>query len=387
MPQKGDDDSEECENMTEVLDVRKMRILQAIVDDYILTASPVGSRTLSKRDDIELSPATIRNEMSDLTELGFLEQPHTSAGRIPSEKAYRLYVNSIMDRAKLTDEEAEYIRRHLNTRVNEVGEVIRETARMLSGITKYTSVVQTPQIKNARFKRISLIPVTDGKALAVIVTNNGTTSSRMLSVPAGVTPRSIEQLAELMNERLTGYKLTDAQNTLLPLLKEEIGEQAETVEALPQPFLPVHRFPLLKEEIGEQAETVAAMLQPLTNSLNKQEVEVVGAANMLDYPEYSDVAKAKSFLSEVENGSCIQQVFTQNKDGVELTVRIGTENDNPELKDCSVVTVNYRVGNEQAGSMGVIGPTRMDYGKVVAVLKCVSENLSNVLSDMLKKNE
>lgn len=126
-----------------------------IVDDYILTASPVGSRTLSKRDDIELSPATIRNEMSDLTELGFLEQPHTSAGRIPSEKAYRLYVNSIMDRAKLTDEESEYIRRHLNTRVNEVGEVIRETARMLSGITKYTSVVQTPQIKNARFKRIS----------------------------------------------------------------------------------------------------------------------------------------------------------------------------------------------------------------------------------------
>ena len=349
MPQRGDDDSEECENMTEVLDVRKMRILQAIVDDYILTASPVGSRTLSKRDDIELSPATIRNEMSDLTELGFLEQPHTSAGRIPSEKAYRLYVNSIMDRAKLTDEEAEYIRRHLNTRVNEVGEVIRETARMLSGITKYTSVVQTPQIKNARFKRISLIPVTDGKALAVIVTNNGATSSRMLSVPAGVTPRSIEQLAELMNERLAGYKLTDAQNTLLPLLKEEIGEQAETV---------------------------AAMLQPLTNSLNKQEVEVVGAANMLDYPEYSDVAKAKSFLAEV-----------QNKDGVELTVRIGTENDNPELKDCSVVTVNYRVGNEQAGSMGVIGPTRMDYGKVVAVLKCVSENLSNVLSDMLKKNE
>ena len=349
MPQRGDDDSEECENMTEVLDVRKMRILQAIVDDYILTASPVGSRTLSKRDDIELSPATIRNEMSDLTELGFLEQPHTSAGRIPSEKAYRLYVNSIMDRAKLTDEEAEYIRRHLNTRVNEVGEVIRETARMLSGITKYTSVVQTPQIKNARFKRISLIPVTDGKALAVIVTNNGATSSRMLSVPAGVTPRSIEQLAELMNERLAGYKLTDAQNTLLPLLKEEIGEQAETV---------------------------AAMLQPLTNSLNKQEVEVVGAANMLDYPEYSDVAKAKSFLAEVEN-----------KDGVELTVRIGTENDNPELKDCSVVTVNYRVGNEQAGSMGVIGPTRMDYGKVVAVLKCVSENLSNVLSDMLKKNE
>ena len=125
-------------------------------------------------------------------------------------------------------------------------------------------------------------------------------------------------------------------------------------------------------------QTVAAMLQPLTNSLNKQEVEVVGAANMLDYPEYSDVAKAQSFLSEVENGSCIQQVFTQNKDGVELTVRIGTENDNPELKDCSVVTVNYRVGNEQAGSMGVIGPTRMDYAQITARLSYFAEGLGRM---------
>ena len=341
--------------MTQLLDVRKMNILRAIIDDYILTAAPVGSRTLSKRDDIELSPATIRNEMSDLTELGFLEQPHTSAGRVPSEKAYRLYVNNIMDRAHITDDEAEYIRRHLEQRVSEVGDVIKETARMLSGITNYTSIVQSPHLRNARLKHISLIPVSEGSALAVVVTNSGATNSTMLKVPKGITAQDLEKISKLMNERMIGYRLTDVHKTLLPLLREEIGEQADTV---------------------------AEMLGSLDKDLGKQSVEVVGASKMLDFPEYSDVAKAKSFLSEIERGDMLSEVLSENE-GVEISVRIGNENDNPELKDCSVVTVSYRVGGEQVGSMGVIGPTRMDYGKVVAVLRCMSESLGKVLSSML----
>ncbi len=341
--------------MTQLLDVRKMNILRAIVDDYILTAAPVGSRTLSKRDDIELSPATIRNEMSDLTELGFLEQPHTSAGRIPSEKAYRLYVSNIMDRAKLTDDEAEYIKAHLQRRVSEVGDIIKETARMLSGITKYTSIVQMPHLKNARLKHISLIPVTVGSALAVVVTNSGATNSTMLNVPSGITSDHLEKITSLMNERLAGYKLVDVQKTLLPMLREEVGEQADSV---------------------------AAMLGSLSDDIDRQDYEVVGAANMLDYPEYSDVSKARSFLTELERGEIFKEVLSDGS-GVELTVRIGTENDNPELKDCSVITICYRVGGEQVGSMAVIGPTRMDYEKVVAVLKCMSESLSSVLSGML----
>ena len=345
--------------MTQLLDVRKMRILEAIVDDYILTASPVGSRTLSKRSDIELSPATIRNEMSDLTELGFLEQPHTSAGRVPNEKAYRLYVNAIMDSARLTDDEAEYIRSHLNTRVSEVGEVIKQTARMLSGITKYTSVVLTPQMKRARLKQISLISVTDGSALAVIVTNSGSTINSMLDVPKGITQEQLEKLSALMNKRLVGYRMEDIRKTLLPMLQEEVGEQAEAV---------------------------MDMLSGISDDIERQDVEVVGAVNMLNYPEYSDVAKAQSFLKEVESGDYIRQVRTTD-DGLELTVRIGKENDNPELKDCSLITVSYNVCGEKVGSMGVIGPTRMDYGKVVAVLKCMSESLSSVLSDMLKEKD
>lgn len=342
--------------MTQLLDVRKMRILEAIVDDYILTATPVGSRTLSKRNDIELSPATIRNEMSDLTELGFLEQPHTSAGRIPNERAYRLYVNNIMDSAKLTDDEAEYIRNHLNTKVNEVGEVIKQTARMLSGITNYTSVVLTPQMKRARLKHISLIPVTEGSALAVIVTNSGGAMNTMLEIPQGIGQRELEQLASLMNERCAGYRLDDITKTLLPLLQQEVGEQADTI---------------------------AKMLSGIGENIEKQDVEIVGASNMLDYPEYADANRAKSLLHELESGDYLKKVI-KTDDGVELTVRIGNENDNPELRDCSIVSVNYSIGNETVGSMGVIGPTRMDYGKVVAVLKCMSESLSNVLSEMDK---
>ena len=342
--------------MNELLDVRKMRILEAIVDDYILTAVPVGSRTLSKHENIELSPATIRNEMSDLTDLGLLEQPHTSAGRVPSEKAYRLYVESIMKSAKLTDDETEYIKRHLNQRVNEVNEVIHKTATMLSGITNYTSVVLTPQLKNARLKRISLIPVTPGSILAVVVTNSGYTTSVQSDVPEAVTEQDLEKLATIMNERFAGYKLTDISSKLVPLLREEIGEQADVI---------------------------AGMLNDLGKDISKQEVEVAGAANMLDYPEYADAGKAKSFIAEIENGEYIKSVL-KDDNGVEMTVHIGAENESPEFKDCSVVTVSYKIGDERVGSMGVIGPTRMDYGKVVAVLKCMSESLGQVLSNMLE---
>ena len=197
--------------------------------------------------------------------------------------------------------------------------------------------------------------MTEGSALAVVVTNSGSTSSTMLTVPNGITSSDIEKISKLMNDRVVGYRLTDIHKTLLPMLREEIGEQADSV---------------------------AEMLENIDSDLSKQNVEVVGASKMLDYPEYSDVAKARSFLSEIERGEIFKEVLSDGN-GVEMTVRIGNENDNPELKDCSVITVSYSVGGEQVGSMGVIGPTRMDYGRVVAVLKFMSENLSEVLSKMI----
>lgn len=341
---------------TSLLDIRKMRILQAIIDDYIMTAAPVGSRTISKRSDMGLSPATIRNEMSDLTELGFLEQPHTSAGRVPSEKAYRLYVNHLMDSAKLTDDEAEYIKRHLDTRVHEVGEVIRQTAKVLSDMTKYTSMVLVPQLSSMKVKRISLIPVSDGTALAVVVTNTDVTKNAMIKIPDTLSPDDIEKISKLLTAKLDGHRMSDAIESVLPMIREEVGEQADAV---------------------------CVMLEDIERSMSKTDVEVVGASNILDYPEYSDTAKARSFLTEVETGNYLQKVLTDSSD-VEMSVRIGTENDNPDMRDCSVVTVTYKAGGKNIGSMGVVGPTRMDYGKVMAILKYMSSSLSDILSKLLK---
>lgn len=341
---------------TGLLDIRKMRILQAIVDDYIMTAAPVGSRTVSKRSDMGLSPATIRNEMSDLTELGFLEQPHTSAGRIPSEKAYRLYVNHIMDSAKLTDDEADYIKRHLDTRVHEVGEVIRQTAKVLSDMTNYTSMVLVPQLSSMKLKRISLIPVSDGKAMAVVVTNTGVTKNAMINIPESLSPDDIEKISKLITQKLDGHKLSEAIETVLPMIKSEVGEQAGAV---------------------------CEMLEDIERSMSETDVEVVGASNILDYPEYADATKARTFLTEIEKGDYLQKVLTDASD-VEMCVKIGTENDNPDMKDCSVVTVTYKAGGKNIGTMGVVGPTRMDYGKVMAVLKYMSSSLSDILSKLLK---
>jgi heat-inducible transcriptional repressor len=341
---------------TGLLDIRKMRILQAIVDDYIMTAAPVGSRTVSKRSDMGLSPATIRNEMSDLTELGFLEQPHTSAGRVPSEKAYRLYVNHIMDSAQLTDDEADYIKRHLDTRVHEVGEVIRQTAKVLSDMTNYTSMVLVPQLSSMKLKRISLIPVSDGKAMAVVVTNTGVTKNAMINIPESLSPDDIEKISKLITQKLDGHKLSEAIETVLPMIRSEVGEQAGAV---------------------------CEMLEDIERSMSETDVEVVGASNILDYPEYADATKARTFLTEIEKGDYLQKVLTDASD-VEMCVKIGTENDNPDMKDCSVVTVTYKAGGKNIGTMGVVGPTRMDYGKVMAVLKYMSSSLSDILSRLLK---
>ena len=341
---------------TSLLDIRKMRILQAIVDDYIMTAAPVGSRTVSKRSDMGLSPATIRNEMSDLTELGFLEQPHTSAGRIPSEKAYRLYVNHLMDSAKLTDEEAEYIKKHLDTRVSEVGEVIRQTARVLSDMTNYTSMVLVPQFSAMKVKRVSLIPVSEGSAMAVVVTNTGVTKNAMIHIPESLSPDDIEKISKLITSKLDGHRF---------------GEAIESV------------LPSIRAEVGEQADAVCSMLEDIERSMDRTDVEVVGASNILDYPEYSDASKARQFLAEIETGNYLQQVLKDSSD-VEMSVRIGTENSNPDMQDCSVVTVTYKAGGKNIGSMGVVGPTRMDYGKVMAILKYMSSSLSDILNRLLK---
>lgn len=342
------------------LDMRKMRILQAIIDDYILTATPVGSRTVSKNPEISLSSATIRNVMSDLEEMGYLEQPHTSAGRIPSEKAYRLYVNNIMQRAMLSDAERCYIKNCYSNTINKVDEIVKQTAWVLSNMTRYTSLVLAPKINAVKLKHIQLVPVGEGKALAVIVTDAGITRDYLMRIPADVTPYDLERISRILTAHLKNKRLDRAGEIDIPELFMELEANRSFLN---------NTMNIIKKS----AETGAG-------------VELSGATNMLNYPEYSDMDKARSFLSVIESKDLLQQMLT-DATKVEFSITIGNENLSESMKDCSFVTATYKVGNEPLGSLGVIGPTRMNYSRVLAVLGHLGKSLSEMLTNMFEEEQ
>ena len=341
------------------LDARKMRILQAIIDDYILTATPVGSRTIAKRSDIGLSPATIRNEMADLEELGYLEQPHTSAGRVPSDKAYRLYVNSIMQRAKLSDAEVRYIRDHYSRRLDEVDEVVKQTAWVLSSLTKYASMVLAPQLHAIKLKYIHLVPIAEDKALAIIVTDAGMTRDSIIRIPPGMKQDALEHLGRVLTARFSECRL------------DEITQA---------------QFNELSGEVAQQREFFDVMMQSLRRSMTQggRNVELSGATNILNYPEYSDMERARALLTAIEEKDMLYRVLTEATN-VEFSVRIGSENEDESIRDCSVVTATYKIGANPIGSFGVIGPTRMDYAHVLAMLGLIGKSLSEVLTNMFEE--
>ena len=208
------------------MDDRKFMILQAIIDDYIMTAVPVGSRTISRKSGVGFSPATIRNEMSDLEELGYLDQPHTSAGRIPSAKAYRLYVDHLMKMVDLSKEDTERIQDHLNRRTAQMEEVIRQAAQTLSDVTHYTAVVSAPTMQGVTIKRIQLVPVTEDSALMVIVTSAGLVKERVIPVPDGAESDQLYRLSKMLTERLSGCTLTEAREKLSELFSD-LGEHRQ----------------------------------------------------------------------------------------------------------------------------------------------------------------
>ncbi len=336
------------------LDDRKFLILQAIIDDYIMTAVPVGSRTISRKSGVGFSPATIRNEMSDLEELGYLAQPHTSAGRIPSAKAYRLYVDRLMKAVDVSEEEAGRIHDHLNRRASQVEEVIREAAQALSDVTHYTAVVAAPRIESMTIRRVQLVPVTDVTALMIVVTTAGMVKDHVIPVPHGVEPDHLYAISKMLTARLEGHSISEA------------GELLSSV------FM----------ELAEHHQLMSSIIRALDQQAMEQGVGslvVGGRSNLLNYPEYSDVEKAKNFLAVLESREKLTPLLAQTG-GVEFTVRIGPEINIPEFADCSVVTATYRVGKNTTGTMGIIGPTRMNYARVVSLVNYMGKAISNMLS-------
>ena len=337
------------------LDERKYQILQAIIDDYILTAMPVGSRTISRKSGVGYSPATIRNEMSDLEELGYLAQPHTSAGRVPSNKAYRLYVDHLLKTVKLTQDERERMHEHLVDKSKRVEGVIRSAANVLSDATKYTSVIVAPKLGTLRIKHVQLVPVAEKTALMIIVTNAGIVKDAVIRVPEGLSADELYSISRMLTEKLAEKPLEAVRQQFAEMLRNNaenrrlLGEALQVIES--------------KLESGDQSDVI-----------------IGGSSNLLGYPEYSDVNKARNFLAVLESKDTIRKVLS--RDGsMEVTIRIGPENQVPALNDCSIVTASYRVGDHSNGTLGIIGPTRMNYNRVISVLDFMGRALSDVLSE------
>lgn len=340
------------------LSPRKMRLLQAIIDDYIATAVPVGSRTVSKKYMSEYSAATIRNEMSDLEEMGYLEQPHTSAGRIPSDLAYRVYVDRLLQVGELNDDEAKTIRRYFNNRMEEMEQVVRGAARVLSDLTDYTSLVLSPQLARTTVKRLQLVPVTRGTALVVLVTDAAVVKDTIIRIPDNMDSEELHGISEALTRRFEGRSIAEININAMHEILRDMAEHRKFFEAL--------------------TDTLSR-----TATQESDGVVLDGAYNIFHHPEYrNDVEKAQSFLMALETRDKLQEMMARSTRW-EFTITIGRENEIDALKDMSVVTATYKLGDRPMGSMGVIGPTRMDYGRVVRLLHYISRSLGEVMSGML----
>ena len=334
------------------MDDRKLKILQAIIDDYILTGVPVGSRTISRKYDMGLSSATIRNEMSDLEELGYLDQPHVSAGRIPSAKAYRLYVDSLMQSGKIRDESVESVSRHFNGRMRQMEDVIDHAASVISSLTKYTAVVLPPKGKQPRLQTVQLVQVARDAALVVVVTDAGIVRDSTVRVPAEMDSDTLYAISRALTEQLRGHTLE------------------ESCEILPEMILQMR-------ENGELLQELYGLLTERQEKPRRTHVAIGGTSNMLSYPEYSDVEKARGFLSLMETRDRLASIIAGDGE-MAFTVRIGPETGIPEMADCSIVTATYSTGNGQQGTIGVIGPTRMRYSRVLSILDVMGHQLTDL---------
>ncbi|WP_428909180.1 heat-inducible transcriptional repressor HrcA [Niallia sp. Krafla_26] len=335
---------------------RQLLILQVIVDDFIQFAQPVGSRSLAKKDEISLSSATIRNEMADLEELGFIEKTHTSSGRIPSEKGYRYYVDHLLSPQKLGKKDIYTIKSIFAERIYEMEKIVQKSAKILSELTNYTAIVLGPDVKENKLKRIQIVPLNKETAVAIIITDTGHVENKLFSLPESTEASDIEKLVNILNDRLTGVPLDHLNNKLL---KEVVV--------------------LLREHIQNYDFLLYSIADTLKIS-HSEKLFFGGKTNMLSQPEFHDIDKVRGLLNLIEQENDFYDIIRNNPIG--LHVRIGRENDISEMEDCSFITATYSVGDEQLGSIAVLGPTRMEYSRVISLMKFLSKDLSTVLTNL-----
>ncbi|HEY8424457.1 MAG TPA: heat-inducible transcriptional repressor HrcA [Limnochordales bacterium] len=332
------------------MDQRKRQVLKAVVEDYVDTAEPVGSRTLARKYGLGVSPATIRNEMADLEEMGFLEQPHTSAGRIPSDRGYRFFVDVLMDAVSPPPELVERLRRLYAQRVDQVGRLLRQTAQVLSEATDCLALVESPRVEPVTFRHLQVLPLSERRALLLLVTEEGLVQQRLVELPEPASEGELARISSVLTRRLAGRTLDQVRATVLHELYNELSAYGALLDV-----------------------ALEALRPPGTDS--DRPVYVLGTRRLFRQPEFQDLRRAQAVLGLVEQQELVRELLGR-KSGEELVITIGQENPYPDLHDCSLVTASYRVGGEIAGRIAVLGPKRMHYARISSVIELMARLLS-----------
>lgn len=337
-----------------MLNERKKKILQIIIEDYISSAEPVGSRTIARKYDLGLSPATIRNEMSDLELLGYLEQPHTSAGRIPSAQAYRFYVDALIELGTLTDNDMALIDGWYNERRRNIDDIFQSTTKILSRMTQNVSMVLTNQQTIANFCYLKFLPLDSQHAILCIVADDGSIDTNVVDIPLGMSSEEMDYLAGKMSKLLEDRNLSDISVEILQNVHTDVVEDKLIFSSLLQ------------------------AVRKMTGRRQEQKVFLGGTKQLLNQPEFRDVERVRNLLGILEEEKVLKDLLQGGEDSG-LKVTIGSENKFTGIQDCSMVQATYRLNGQIVGTMAVLGPTRMEYGKVISVMDYLHKYLKTIL--------
>ena len=336
-----------------MLSERQKLVLKTIVEEYVNTNEPVGSRTLSKLDWFNASPATLRNDMADLEDLGYLTKTHTSSGRVPSEKGYRFYVEEMMKKEKENNLEFPMIDDIFRRQDISREEAIERSMDLVSNLTNYTSIVLGKSAYNSRIKKLEFLTLQNHFAIILMITDLGHVESKKILIPDGLSVKEIEKVINVLNEILHDCLVSEIENKL----KEEIKNDD------------IRDFIMYREDLVNAFATAFA-------DMAKDKFHVQGQSKMLLQPEFQDVEKVKEIYEAIEQKEILKVV---KYDETGITVRIGQENEIKALQDCTVITVPYESSSGERGAISVFGPTRMEYNKIIPLLEYIAKNIKNIV--------
>jgi len=341
----------------ERLDERSKRILKELVSLYCITGEPVGSRTLSKKIKLGLSPATIRNVLADLEQMGYIAQPHTSAGRVPTDQGYRFYVNYLMKNHDLNSSQKELIETQMQQRGGDLQNLLLLTTELMSHLSHSIALAVTPNLEKLVLENIDFVQINSCRVLAIVITRGGVVSNKIIELDEPLTQADLTRIANYIKSEFNAQTLPSIRKRILDLMKQEQTQYDQLIK----------KAMMLGRKIIEA-------------TVDTENLVVTGAAQLVHYPEFANIQATKNILEALEEKSKIVRILTQFIEGEGIHIVIGSENGNPELKGLSLISSPYRYRDEAVGTLGILGPTRMEYGRVVPLVEHIAKVVSSILS-------